>query len=150
MYVLDYGQGKTTNLISWVKFMRYVIEGNPVPLQRVRFSNKHCWDAQKSLKTKMAIEIERQHDDAPHLSGPLKLIIIFYFEPARSLSVTKRHGLHGVSHVFRPDLSNLIKFIEDIAIGIIYNDDCVIAEIEARKCYDSIPRTEFELIQLER
>lgn len=130
--------------------MRYVIEGNPVPLQRVRFVNRHCWDAQKALKTKIGIDIERQHDDSPFFSGPLKLIITFYFEPATSLSVTKRHRLSGVSHVFRPDLSNLIKFVEDIAIGIIYNDDCIIAEIEARKCYDSIPRTEFEIIQLER
>jgi Holliday junction resolvase RusA-like endonuclease len=55
-----------------------------------------------------------------------------------------------LSHIARPDLSNLIKFIEDIAIGILYGDDSIIAEIYARKCYDATPRTEFELIQLER
>jgi Holliday junction resolvase RusA-like endonuclease len=130
--------------------MRYVIEGKPVPLQRVRFVSNHCWDAQKALKRKVAINLERQHDSLPLLSGPLKLIITFYFESARSLSVTKRHALIDKSHIARPDLSNLIKFIEDIAIGILYDDDSIIAEIEARKCYDAIPRTEFELIPLER
>lgn len=150
MYVLVSQQGNITNLLSWVKFMRYVIEGNPVPLQRVRFVNRHCWDAQKALKTKIGIDIERQHDGVPLISGPLRLVITFYFSIPASYSMAKRSACMIRSHISRPDLSNLIKFVEDIAIGIIYNDDCTIAEIEARKCYDATPRTEFEIIQLER
>ena len=122
--------------------MRYVIEGTPIPLQRVRFVNNHCWDSQKALKHKVSLAIEQQHSELPPLSGPLKLLITFYFKPSQV--VTKRHALNKVqtvterhaltdpvylSHIARPDLSNLIKFIEDIAIGILYSDDSIIAEI---------------------
>lgn len=130
--------------------MRYIIIGNPIPLQRVRFVNRHCWDSQKALKTKIGIELESQHGDLPLYEGPLKLLIHFYFSGPKSQPVTKRHALNEKSHIYRPDLSNLIKFIEDIAIGRLYHDDCLIAEIIARKCYSDVPRTEFDLIQLER
>jgi Holliday junction resolvase RusA-like endonuclease len=130
--------------------MRYVIHGIPIPLQRVRFVNRHCWDSQKELKTKIAIEIESQHNNQQRYSGAVKLLIDFHFPFPQSMSLKKQIALQSKSHVFRPDLSNLIKFIEDVAIGILYNDDSIIAEIVARKCYDAQPRTEFEIIQLER
>jgi|SRR5579859_493398 len=134
--------------------MVYVIEGKPVPLQRARFARDHCWDAQKALKCSIAISLERQHRDFPLLSGPLKLNITFYFaEPVKKRHklkqpVTECHALR--SHITKPDLSNLIKFVEDVATGIIYSDDAIIAEIHAYKCYDNPARTEFELVPLER
>lgn len=130
--------------------MRYIIPGTPTPLQRVRFVDRHCWDSQKALKIKIGIDIDKQHGDLPQYTGAIKLLVVFYFRPAQSLSVKKQEFLNNKSHVIRPDLSNLIKFVEDIAIGRLYNDDCIISEIVARKCYDCNPRTEFEIIQLER
>src|SRR5690606_24424714 len=127
--------------------MRYVVEGKPIALQRVRFTGSHCWDSQKDLKRRINFDLETQHDNLPLLSGPLRLVITFYFEISRRAG---KQQLLCKSHSSRPDLSNLIKFIEDIATGILYGDDSLIAEIEARKCYDTIARTEFELIQLER
>ena len=51
-------------------------------------------------------------------------------------------------HYSRPDLSNLIKFIEDVATGILYKDDCIIAELVSYKHYDTNPRTEFMITPL--
>jgi Holliday junction resolvase RusA-like endonuclease len=130
--------------------MRYIIEGTPVPLQRVRFMERHCWDAQKQLKTKLRIILEAQHDGRPLYTGALRMEFWFYFPFKQSLSEAKKAHQSGRSHIFKPDLSNLIKLYEDISTGILYHDDCIIAEIIARKCYDAASRTEFEIIQLER
>lgn len=51
-------------------------------------------------------------------------------------------------HQYKPDLSNLLKWIEDCATGIIYRDDCIIASICAKKLYAESPRTEFTVEQL--
>jgi Holliday junction resolvase RusA-like endonuclease len=130
--------------------MRYILYGTPVPLQRARFTGRHCWDAQKLLKTKLRIDIESQHNTLPRYSGPLRMVFCFYFPFKQSMSDNKRTQNSGRSHIYRPDLSNLIKLYEDICTGVLYNDDCIIAELVARKCYDTVARTEFEIIQLER
>lgn len=130
--------------------MRYILEGTPVPLQRVRFMDRHCWDAQKQLKANLRIVLDAQHDGRPFYTGPLRMEFWFYFPFKQSLTEAKRAQQSGRSHIFKPDLSNLIKLYEDIATGILYQDDCIIAEIIARKCYDAHSRTEFEIIQLER
>lgn len=132
------------------EFMRYVIEGLPVPLQRARFVERHCWDAQRQLKTNLKIILDSQHDGRPFYSGPIRMEFWFYFPFKQTMSESKKAQGYGRSHIFRPDLSNLIKMYEDIATGILYQDDCIIAEIVARKCYDAHSRTEFEIIQLER
>jgi Holliday junction resolvase RusA-like endonuclease len=52
--------------------------------------------------------------------------------------------MRGRLHVSKPDLSNLLKFMEDLAVDIrILKDDCLIAETTCRKVYDDNPRTEF-------
>ena len=50
-------------------------------------------------------------------------------------------------HTAKPDLSNMIKFIEDVCKGIVYNDDEQIVQITAYKRYDLEPRTEFEIYE---
>ena len=56
----------------------------------------------------------------------------------------------GTYHHIKPDLSNMLKFTEDVAQSIIYADDCIIAEISAKKIYDHNPRTEFFFTQLKQ
>ena len=130
--------------------MRYVLEGIPVPLQRVRFMERHCWDAQKQLKAKLKIELDGQHDGRPFYTGALRMEFWFFFPFKQSMSELKKAQGVGRSHIFKPDLSNLVKLYEDISTGILYQDDCIIAEIIARKCYDVRSRTEFEIVQLEK
>lgn len=121
----------------------YVITGDPIPLARPRASMTcRMWDAQKSIKLLRGLQIRNQHDDKPYLTGPLHLDVTFYF-----LGASKKRL--GRPHIFKPDLSNLIKFAEDIATGILYHDDCLIASISSRKLYDTIPRTVFTLTQME-
>lgn len=125
------------------KSVRFVIHGSPTPLARARYSTKsnRVWDCQKQIKLATGIEVANIYGDTRMMGGSLHLEIYFYFQSS------KQHKT-GKYHVFKPDLSNLIKFIEDVCTGIIYNDDCLISSISAHKIYDTKPRTEFELWEI--
>lgn len=127
--------------------MKYVLVGNPVPLARPRFGfRKNVYDAQYVEKANAQAQLIEQHLISPLFSGPLLLKISFF------LAIPKRQPkcrpLSGLFHSFRPDLSNLIKFVEDVSVGILYHDDALIAAIDAQKIYDNNPRTEFEIIPI--
>jgi Holliday junction resolvase RusA-like endonuclease len=51
-------------------------------------------------------------------------------------------------HATIPDLSNMIKWVEDICVGIVYKDDAIISSITSKKMYDENPRTEFFFSEL--
>lgn len=70
--------------------------------------------------------------------------IAFFMPIPKSKSIK----LKGEYHHIRPDLSNLIKMVEDIAQSIVYHDDCIISSISAKKTYDLNPRTEFSFTKL--
>lgn len=127
---------------------RYIIDGDPIPLARARHGNKNTWDSQKQLKFGIGVMLRSQHGAKPIIQSPVRLEIDFYFLPAQSMSAKKKQERIGYMHSIKPDLSNLIKFVEDIATGIIYHDDCLIAAIHATKQYDIKPRTEFTIIEL--
>lgn len=126
--------------------INYVLQGDPIPLSRVRIGNRRCWDPQKELKLISSITIQQQHGDNPKFHGPLHMDVTFYFH------IPKTHMKHlhpGTPHAFKPDLDNLVKLICDICQNVIFANDCCIAEIYCKKVYDDIPRTEFTVYQLE-
>lgn len=127
------------------EFVRYVIPGNPIALMRARHGNGRVWDSQKQLKVCYGIELSSQHGTKRMYGGALLLDVVFYMEIMAKRSIDKFDGRY---HVFKPDLSNLIKFVEDAATNILYNDDCTIVKINAKKIYDKNPRTEFSIIEL--
>ena len=125
----------------------YVINGDPVPLLRPRFSRytQRVYNSQKNTMLVASIDLQSQHNQLPFFKGALHLDITFFMAPSKSLRLSKKQIFHGKPHIFRPDLSNLIKFVEDIANGVLYEDDCIISSITAKKVYDIIPRTEFTI-----
>lgn len=70
-------------------------------------------------------------------------------KPAASISAKRKNTLYNKPHIFKPDLDNLIKYICDICSNnVIYQDDCIIASITAKKVYSELPRTEFTLMEI--
>ena len=119
----------------------YILPGDPVPLERPRFSikNKKVYNPQRPFKERARLYIKHQHGSNPLFMGPLRMSFVFYFhEPGK---------VEGY-HIGTPDLSNLLKLIEDICSTVVYRDDCVIAEISAVKCYSTSARTEFTITEL--
>jgi len=113
----------------------YRIPLTPLPLQRAR----HCWrnlkpfDSQKEEKLAFGIYLQQQKPDIPPISKPIKLEAYFYFKIAES---RKRQAIkeNWDMHIFKPDISNLIKFVEDVAVDVgILRDDCIICSELAEK-----------------
>lgn len=126
----------------------YVIPGIPIPLQRHRHNNVgNTWDAQKQNKVRTGIEIQAQHAHRRFYEGPLHMDIRFYFPiPLRGKRSTESWS--NRKHCIKPDISNCIKYIEDVCSKLIFYDDCLIASIYSEKLYDYEPRTEFYIIEL--
>lgn len=130
--------------------LHFMISGDPIPLARARcsFASKKVWDSQKKLKFDWALQIEAQFPKKKKLEGPLSLHIIFYMPIPPSWSIIKKQEILGQYHIFKPDTSNMIKFVEDCCQGVIFRDDCQIAVENCMKIYDTSPRTEFTLTEL--
>jgi Holliday junction resolvase RusA-like endonuclease len=127
---------------------KYVLHQEPKPLARPRFSEKRVYDSQQKLKLLMGVELLGQHENLPPFEGILHFDIDFYF-PYPITKQTKERLEKQRFHVFRPDLSNLIKMIEDVCVDArIIKDDCFISSIFSRKLYDTVARTEFIITQL--
>lgn len=134
---------------SEVKFVRkYIIPGNPISLARPRLGPHSFYSIDTDKRFYFENHISNQHNDDPLLEGPLKLDITFFFKTSATRR-SKDFGFKPYSHmIYKPDLSNLIKFIEEVATDILFKDDCTIASISAQKLYDTTPRTEFTLVEI--
>ena len=123
------------------------IMGDPIPLQRTRLRSSSyagqghkVYDPQKDLKTIIGIQLKsriKRNCDYSSLDGHLSLNLLFYFEIPRSWSLKKKEKVAAKRKSSRPDLSNLIKFYEDVMQDIgLFEDDAQIVAISAEKFYD--------------
>ena len=130
---------------------KYIVPLVPVPWKRPGYRKdlRIIWDRQKQLKQTYRTILEEQCTDLDPFCHACELKLIFYLPiPKKSRPKQGVSVLHGRYHHYRPDLSNLIKFVEDAAIGILYTDDSLIASCRAEKRYDENPRTEIYLLPL--
>lgn len=128
--------------------LTYILSGDPVPLARPRVTKWGVYDSQSVLRKSAALDLQLQHSFGGLLNGPLKLDVTFFMPLPASWSKKKKASQEEQPHVSRPDLDNLIKWLCDIAGGIIYHDDCIISQINARKIYGLSPCTKFTLQEL--
>lgn len=70
----------------------------------------------------------------------------FVFSPPPSWSQVRKDRIFGQPHDSKPDLSNLIKFIEDALNGIVWLDDRLIVGFTARKQYGKVPLTKVTVL----
>ncbi len=135
---------ETPGATKGTRIGRYLINGNPVALARARFGDGRVYDSQKNIKVITTITLQGQHNDAPFFEGPLSLNLSFYLP----IVSARKIKLNTLPHTQAPDLDNLIKYIADVASGILYKDDRTIACIVARKYYSTNPRTEIIISQI--
>lgn len=130
--------------------MKYIIPHPPIPWARagVNSTTKVFFDRQKPYKRLYQYFLRSQHMNVPLIDCPVKLVVTFFMELPTTPKLRKLREKQYY-HYLRPDLSNLIKFLEDAAHGIIFADDCIIAHIDAKKVYKGEARTEFEIIKIE-
>jgi Holliday junction resolvase RusA-like endonuclease len=110
------------------------------------FGQRRVWDSKKEEKAKATIILQNQHGDRPMFKGAIHLDVIFFFGMKSMSKKTQQKKFH-TPHQFRPDLYNMIRYLEDMAHGILWEDDCIIASINAQKRYHFKPHTTFRVSQ---
>ncbi len=110
------------------------------PTQRQRF-----WGTSHLQKIKAQTYIEQQFPLSKPLDVPIHLDIIFYLPYPNTQKAREAGKVHGNYHFTRPDLLNMIMFVEAVCQGIIFVDDSKVASVAAAKVYDDNPRTEFRV-----
>ena len=128
----------------------YTLLGDPIPLARPRRGFNKLFDAQKQIKFSVGLQLRQQHPDDLQFQGPLSLDAVFYFSPASAWTKKKTHENLGSYHHTIPDLDNCIKFLCDVSQGIIFQNDCTIAQITAKKIYDEQARVIFTIASLKK
>ena len=124
------------------------VPGEPVAKARPRFTkNGHVYTPKKTAVYEQVIGLHARAAMKGHkiLTGPIRLSVTAYMPIPQSWSRTqKTKAMSGaLRHTKRPDLSNIIKSVEDALNGIVYADDAQIDRYgESRKAFSSIPRTE--------
>lgn len=121
--------------------MQFIFKDNPIPLARPRFSHHHAWDSQKQKKLHAGIQLVTQFGDSPFFKGPLIVEFIFHFSlPSRTTAASKIRRM-GTPHITTPDLDNCVKFYLDCSQGILFENDCMVVQIAAKKIYSQPPHT---------
>lgn len=75
------------------------------------------------------------------LSEALFIKIRLHIAPPKSWSRRKRLNAVSKPHVYKPDVSNLVKFIEDALNEVIWKDDSFISGILVTKTYELEAKT---------
>ena len=117
------------------------------PGQSMKWGRVWRYDTQKADRLLWGIHIRNQYE-GPFLVGPLHLDVLFAMPISQRIKPKQRELVHGSWHIKKPDSSNLLKLIEDIAQGLLFKDDCIIAKITVEKKYDKEPRTQFTLTEM--
>lgn len=123
----------------------YEIPGAPVPLKRHRHAGKKCYDSQKEQKRSHQWYIKSLLNGLFPAHSAIKLVVEYHMPIPKSYSKRRAKECLLGPHAKKPDLSNLIKFTEDTFNGMVWEDDSLISEIEARKFYSETPKTVFKI-----
>jgi len=138
--------------------MKFIFQGPPIAKMRHRSAvvsgRVHTYDKQYSESASVKIElmaqvskesIEKRTEMAN--AEAFDVILMFYLPVPKKLNKAQIKAIQegtGIQYAnTKPDLDNLIKFYLDVGNGILYKDDKQIVCIQAMKCYDLNPRTEF-------
>ena len=107
----------------------FVIPGKPFAWKRPRFnraSGATFNDATQEAYFSTVASIAQRHTNGP-IDGPVSLGIAATFAMPKSWSNKKRAAMAGQHHTQKPDLSNLVKAIEDACNRVLFRDDAQVA-----------------------
>lgn len=139
--------------------MRIIIPGDPIPKARARVTRKgFAYDPQSREKEKtrkfLSYSVKEFYKKSENRQEGHKLAHgeafnvdwCFYLPIPKSFNQIKKNACKWgfVEHTTKPDRSNLEKFYEDCANGILWHDDSQITkgQIIKKYCNDDNPRTE--------
>jgi Holliday junction resolvase RusA-like endonuclease len=124
---------------------KYIVEipGKPIPLARARATARGFYDSQYEAKKNFASYVKENIylSDNP-TDKPIKIEVDFLFKMPKSWSKKKRkEHEEDCRHTATPDLSNILKFVEDALNTHVWQDDKQIWMIEATKYWSTEDKT---------
>lgn len=119
--------------------MKYILEikEKAIPKGRPRFTRyggTYTPEKTKNFETMIGLKFKEKYKIEPSKKS-MKILIVFTFEPPKSLSKKKREALLLEPYTKKGDIDNLCKSVLDGLNGIAYKDDSQIIRLEARKEY---------------
>lgn len=140
--------------------LKFEVPGSPIGQGRPKFStiNGHAkaYDPEKSRNYKAYVKLlatqAMREQGFTMIEGPCCLDILAFFEVPKSKSKKFRQAaLEGRERpTKKPDLSNIVKGIEDALNGLAYKDDSSIVYLSVAKYYSEVPRVEVILHECEK
>ena len=127
-----------------------VIPGCPVPKGRARSAVIHGRVVHYTPKpTKDYESLARSYAmqamaKRKVMDGPVFLAVRFYLPIPESWSKKKKESALclAISPITKPDLSNLVKAVEDAMNGVVWRDDSQVTCMQVEKFYSDEPRSE--------
>ena len=118
-------------MMAWRMAYDMVIPGEAVPQGRPRFGHGRTYDPPKSRKYKEKVKcIARCNAPESPTTHAVRLTLVIYRGVPKSWS--KRKAAQAIADKIRPttkpDVSNVLKGIEDALSGVWYEDDSQIVE----------------------
>jgi len=128
--------------------IKFTILGKPKALKRHRPSARGgYYDPSSKDKKDILLQIAKYKPNQPY-AGNIRLSIRFTMPIPKSWHRTGKYKhllkdkYKGIKHhSIKPDLSNLLKLIEDVLQPSFYVDDSQVCEIYAEKMYGQRPNT---------
>lgn len=119
----------------------YELIGKPIPWVRPRRKGNKYYDPQVKKKIEKQWELKSQIKCLYKNSDPLKVTIEFHMPIPKSWTKLKKQRSINKPHSSRPDIDNLLKFMNDSLNSILWKDDALIYEVHIRKFYSDEPKT---------
>jgi len=122
------------------------VKGIPIAKKRPRFARigkfVRTYDPQETEESRFLFEIQKQWNKPP-ISTPIKVRCSFEMPIPKSTSSKKTLLMlkEEIKHTKKPDISNLIKFVEDCLNKVVWNDDSQIVYLAGGKFYSDEPKT---------
>lgn len=135
--------------------LKLVIPGEPCAQGRPRFSTHggfvKAYDPAKSRNYKAFVKYVATHEATKqgwlYTELPLAMKVVAYMGIPKSKSKKFRQAaVEGTERpTKKPDLSNIVKGVEDALNGLLYKDDSQIVSLKLKKYYSEEPRLEVTL-----
>jgi len=121
----------------------FSIEAKAVPWQRAGINQGRVFTKPETRAWQQVVarHARRAMGRTMPMDGPVSLSVQFYQPVPPSWPKAKRAKAIACEHwpTSRPDLSNLVKSIEDACNGILYLDDSQIVSLQVLKLYAESP-----------
>jgi len=128
------------------KMITLEVKGKPIAKARPRFARcgkfVRTYDPQETEESRFLFEVQKQWNRPP-METPVKVRCSFEMPIPKSTSKKKSWAMikDEIKHTKKPDISNLIKFVEDCLNGVVFKDDSQIIYLAGGKFYSEEPKT---------